>query len=375
MDIDLLPGGQPLRDEIRAYLAAHHDPTRLDDLLAGAPGYDPQLWAGIGQEGWLRFGLPGARIGDLAVLASELGRARVPTPVHGGLVQPAWAATGADPAHAVGVLAGVTEGSTRVTLCLAGPAGRIAPGSLGVRVHRAGTAVRLDGVKRYVPFADSADVLVVCADDAGGGVSLVAVPADADGLTVEPAPSVAGDRQAEVRLVDVEVGADAVIGPEGGAWDAVHHAVLVGTVALCAEAVGASAALVDQAVACATTRQVFGGPLGRLQAVQHRCADMALDQLAAMGAVDDAVACLDAGRPAGAVVAAAKVQCGTACLRIAASAHQLWGGTGYLADAGLHHWTRLIKGIDAQLGGARDQRRSLIALLGEERGWSTHALG
>jgi len=358
VDLDLLPGGGTLRAEVRAYLEPRHDPMRLADLVSGSPGYDPDVWADLGRKGWLTLGTPQATVAELAVLASELGRARVPTPFQNGVVQPSWA--------------GVPAGTRRVAFCLPGPAGRVTPGALGVTCHRAGAGVRLHGVKRYVPYADTAELLVVVADGPGAGVSLVAVPVPADGVTVETAPSIAGDRQAEVRFDDVHADGDAVIGTLGEAAERVRLAVLVGTVSLCAEAVGASAALVERTTAHALTRVQFGGPIGRLQAVQHRLADMAMDHLAAVGAVDDAVACLDAGRPADVEIAAAKALCGTACLRVAASTHQIWGGTGYLADAGLHHWTRLIKGIDAQLGGAREQRRELARLLAAGGGWSTH---
>jgi alkylation response protein AidB-like acyl-CoA dehydrogenase len=227
-------------------------------------------------------------------------------------------------------------------------------------------------VKRFVPYADSADTLLVLADGPDDGITLVAVPASSPGITMQTAPSIAGDRQAEVRFDRVTVPADAIVGEPGRAGDALSRAALVGTVALCAEAVGASAALIERTVARATSRKQFGGPIGAMPAVQQRGADMAIDHLAALGALDEAVQRIDAGDPADVEVAAAKAVCGAACLRVAASAHQVWGGTGYLAEAGIHHWTRLIKGLDAQLGTAREHRRRTAGLLRGRNGWSTH---
>ncbi|HWW45216.1 MAG TPA: hypothetical protein VN180_09110, partial [Acidimicrobiia bacterium] len=160
VDLDLLPGGGTLRAEVRAYLEPRHDPMRLADLVSGSPGYDPDVWADLGRKGWLTLGTPQATVAELAVLASELGRARVPTPFQNGVVQPSWA--------------GVPAGTRRVAFCLPGPAGRVTPGALGVTCHRAGAGVRLHGVKRYVPYADTAELLVVVADGPGAGVSLVA---------------------------------------------------------------------------------------------------------------------------------------------------------------------------------------------------------
>ena len=364
-----------MRAALRGTLERLHAPARLDELTSGPPGYDPALWDVLAGDGWLSRCAPAAVGGDgrvttLAVVLQELGRARVPSPVQNGVVLSAWAvAAVASPADAARHLRGVTAGTARTALCLGGPDGRMARGTLGVRLEDG----RLDGLKRFVPYADSAGVLLVLVDGPGDGVSLVSVPASEAGVTVRTAPSIAGDRQAEVRFDRVLVTADAVVGEPGRAEDAVSGAVLVGTVALCAEAVGASAALIERTVARVSARSQFGSPIGAMPVVQQRCADMAIDHLAALGALDEAVRCIDAGQPAEVEVAAAKAVCGAACLRVAASAHQLWGGTGYLADAGIHHWTRLIKGLDAQLGGARQQRQRAVRLLRERDGWSTHA--
>ncbi|HZQ58051.1 MAG TPA: acyl-CoA dehydrogenase [Acidimicrobiales bacterium] len=349
MELDLLPGGGPLRAQVRAFLAPWASPEE---------GYDPALWAALGATGWLAP----ARLADLAVVLEELGRAGAPTPVQNGVVQVLAAAP----------MDGVADARVRAALCVCGPGGAVAPGALGAVCRlEAGVAV-VDGVKAYVAHAATADVLVVAADGPGAGASLVQLPASAPGVGIEVRPSVAGDRQATVTFSGAR---GRVIGEPGGAWERVARAVLVGTAGLCAEAVGASAALIERSVDHVTTRVQFGGPIGRFQAVQHRMADMAIDHLAAFGAVEEAFAALDAGRPAGAEVAAAKALCATALARVAASAHQVCGGTGYLAESGLHRWTRLIAGAAAQFGGGHSQRLAVVAALDGTAGWSTHDLG
>jgi alkylation response protein AidB-like acyl-CoA dehydrogenase len=374
VELDLLPGGGSLRAELRSTLDRLHAPARIDELTSEPPGYDPALWSALAGDGWLaRCASPSAgghgRVSSLAVVLEELGRARVPSPVQNGVVQSTWALDAvASPADAARRGGGVTAGTARTALCLAGPTGRVAAGALGARLEDG----RLDGVKRFVPYADSADLLLVVADGPGDGVTLAAVPATVVGVTVQAAASIAGDRQAEVRFDGVRVAVGDVVGEPGGAWDGLVRAMLVATTALCAEAVGASAALIERTVARASARTQFGTPIGAMPAVQQRCADMAIDHLAALGALDEAVQCIDAGHPAEVEVAAAKAVCGASCLRVAASAHQVWGGTGYLADAGIHHWTRLIKGLDAQLGTARAQRQLTATRLRQRGGWSTH---
>ena len=211
MDIDLLPGGGERRSEVRRYLADHAGsggPEGLEDLLAAAPGYDVGLWAALAGRGWLRC----PPLDDLVVVLEELGRARVPTPVQNGVVQTAAALTGQG-GDGSGRLAEVLAGGRRHALCLSGPSGSFAPDDLGVTCRRAGAGYRLDGVARFVPYADSADVLLVAAagpDDLG--CSLVEVSPDARGLSIVASPSIAGDRQAEVGLENVTVAAAAIIG-------------------------------------------------------------------------------------------------------------------------------------------------------------------
>ena len=52
-----------------------------------------------------------------------------------------------------------------------------------------------------------------------------------------------------------------------------------GAAAVCAEMVGGAQAVLDATVAYATQREQFGKPIGTFQAVQHHCANMAIDVL------------------------------------------------------------------------------------------------
>ncbi len=307
MDIELLPGGGELRSEVRRFLAEGAGP--VDEVLAAAPGYDVGLWAGMAGRGWLEF----PPLGDLVTVLEELGRARVPTPVQNGVVQSAAALSVLEPGGATARLGDLLAGRQRYALGLSAPSGSFSPDDLGVTCERRGADYRLDGLTRFVPYADSADVvLVAAAGPDGRGCSLVEVSPRASGLSIVAAPSIAGDRQAELRLENVTVPATAIIGPPGGARPALERAIVVGSVGLAAELVGASAALIEQTVAHVTSRHQFGASIGSLPVVQHRCADMVLDHIAALGSVDEAVRALDAGEPGVVESAAAKALCSVA---------------------------------------------------------------
>jgi alkylation response protein AidB-like acyl-CoA dehydrogenase len=74
----------------------------------------------------------------------------------------------------------------------------------------------------------------------------------------------------------VQVGADALIGPAGGALPLIERAVDYANAALCAEAVGIMAALNEVTLEYLKTRKQFGVPIGKFQALQHRMADMVI---------------------------------------------------------------------------------------------------
>jgi hypothetical protein len=132
----------------------------------------------------------------------------------------------------------------------------------------------------------------------------------------------------------------------------------VAAVVLAADAVGAAAAALAAALDHVGSREQFGAPLGALQAVQHRAADMAIDVRLAGDAVLDAAGVADRGEPAEAVVlAAAHAKVGVdRCRRVTASAHQLAGGQGILAAAPFHRWHRRVMVAGVLLGDARHHR-------------------
>jgi len=112
----------------------------------------------------------------------------------------------------------------------------------------------------------------------------------------------------------------------------------------------------DATVAHVTGRHQFGAPLGALQVVQHRCADMLIDVTIALDVVTDAAAQVDAGLSADDVALLAATVQATAverCRRVTAAAHQLAGGQGILADAPFHRWYRRSKVAESEFGNTR----------------------
>ena len=70
------------------------------------------------------------------------------------------------------------------------------------------------------------------------------------------------------------MGADALVGTAGEAFPVIERAVHRGIAALCAEALGIIDALNEATLEYLKTRQQFGQPIGKFQALQHRMSEM-----------------------------------------------------------------------------------------------------
>jgi alkylation response protein AidB-like acyl-CoA dehydrogenase len=133
----------------------------------------------------------------------------------------------------------------------------------------------------------------------------------------------------------------------------------VGRVVIAAEMVGAASAALSHASHWASTRVQFNGPIGSLQAVQHRLADAFIDVITARDAVYDAAGLIDRGEEAHGAAAAAKAYCSDACRRVTAAAHQVCGGEGIYADQPLHLWHRRIAALVPVLGSVGSLRATV----------------
>ena len=139
----------------------------------------------------------------------------------------------------------------------------------------------------------------------------------------------------------------------------VARAQAVAAIVLCADALGAAEAALDAAVTHVKAREQWGRPLASLQVVQHRCADMLIAVTVAEAAV---LAAADADDP---VLAASYCKAAVIerCRRVTASAHQLAGGQGILADAPFHRWYRRVKMAEPVFGTNRHHRTAIAASL------------
>jgi alkylation response protein AidB-like acyl-CoA dehydrogenase len=215
----------------------------------------------------------------------------------------------------------------------------------------------IEGAKSVVLHGNSADQLVVSARTAGSredkqGITLFLVDAGANGVARRSYRLRDGTGAAEIALGGVELGADALLGEVGGGFPVVERVVEAGIAALAAEAIGAMEAMQAMTLEYLKTRQQFGQPIGRNQALQHRASEMymALEQGRSLAML--AAMTLEEADPAERArsIATAKVGIGQAARFVSQNAVQLHGGIGMTEEYAVGHYFRRCMVIEHTFG-------------------------
>ena len=358
MDLSFTPDQEALRRDARALLEQRCPPARVRSLAADERGFCSALWDEMGQRGWLRLGVAadartnGARLLDRVLLFEELGRASTPGP----FLAHYEALMALEELGMPAVFERLGTGRLRASLALLEESGSPALQSLSLRADK---GPRLSGKKLFVPWAADSEVLCVVARGETSALGLFAVEAATPQVRARRLASLDSERVFEVDFYEAPAELLAITtGTDAGAT--LERALAKATILACAELAGAAAAALEYAVDYVGRREQFGRPIGSFQAIQHHCANMALDADAAHLAVMDAAARVDAGDEPGLIASHAKVICSEAARRVTTTAHQVLGGIGFLEDSDMHLWTRRVKVLESRLG-TPDWHRERIA--------------
>lgn len=396
MQFELNGEQQQLADALRRWIGRDYGVEARHAIVHSEAGVSSAAWATMVELGLTALPVPeqyGGFGGDafaMFAVMQELGRGLVVEPYMATVLGAEFLRLGG--AHGT-LLEGVAAGELKLACALGERQSRHDAFDIATRAEPidvtdgAGGSYRLHGEKRVVLHGAEADVLVVSAraDVAGQpgpdmqgieGVSLFAVPRDSAGLRITGYRTLDGLRAADVVLDGVVVGPDAVIGRMGEGGAILDAALDYGAGLLCAEAMGAMQALFDTTLEYLKTRQQFGAPIGKFQALQHRMADMSihLEQarsmtlLAALVLARTRDSGSDTGGGGGGIgggsgnsgsgdaearrraVSAAKYRVGQAARFIGQGAVQLHGGMGVTDELPAAHYFKRLSLIELTLG-------------------------
>ncbi len=357
-----------LKNSARALLDEHCKPEHVRAMQEDTRGYGEVLWGDMAKLGWLGLPFPeqygGAGLGlvELALLHEEMGRVAYPGPflatvVLGGL--PLLLAGSA--AQKEKWLPAIASGRARLTAALQEDSLDWDPASTATTAAPAGAGWTISGVKRFVPWAQAADAVLVPARTLEG-VSLFLMDPKAAGVTLRPTTGMdLTTRWSEITLDRVTVGADALVGPAGGAGALLDSTLRRAAVCASAEMLGAARRSLDMAVGYAKVREQFGQLIGTFQAIRHKCAEMLMEVENSHSAVYYAAWALEAGAEDAAVAASiCKSYVSDSARRVCGDAIQVHGGIGFTWEYDLHLYFKRAKSLEVQFGDA-EYHRELIA--------------
>ena len=231
------------------------------------------------------------------------------------------------------------------TAALTEPTVLFDPRKLTTTAQRCKDGYTLNGVKTYVPLVNSAETILVYANE-GGHPQGFLVPGDAPGLEVSKREKLMGIRALptySLSLVDCRIPLENKLGGEEGLdFDLIlnHHRVALG-----AAAVGLAKAACVYACDYAKNRVQFGEPIAHRQSIAFMLAEMAIDVDAARLMVWEAAWKLDRGEDANRETALMKYFVDQMVLRVADRTVQTLGGYGYIREFPAELWLRNSRGF------------------------------
>jgi len=367
MNFDYDEEQQLLADSVRRFAQKGYEFEARRKIIASDEGFSPKAWSTLAEMGLL--GLPfspdcegfGGGAVDMMSVMEAIGEALMVEPYLPTVGLAAqFVARGGSEAQKKAILPKVVAGELKMAFAHGEKAARYDLAHVATAANKAGNGWQLDGEKCVVLGAPLADQLVVSARTAGKtgeakGISLFLVERKAAGLALKPYRTLDGLRAADVVLKGVKVGAEALIGAEGGALALIEEVTDFATALVCAEAVGAIKYANDATLEYLKTRKQFGVPIGTFQALQHRMVDMviSLEQARSMAClacskVDHEKDSAERRR----AVSAAKIRVSDACRHVSQEAVQLHGGMGMSEELKVSHTFRRLTMIALQFGDA-----------------------
>ena len=380
MDFEFKEEQLQLADALKRWIARDYGFETRRKIVASSAGTSAQAWATLAELGLTALPVPEQQGGfagdavDMFVVMQELGRGLVVEPYFATVLGAEFLKLGAG--HGA-LLERVATGELKLACALGERQSRHDMRDIATRAERDGDGWLLSGEKKVVLHGAQAGVLVVSSRSGGAqraedGITLFAVPADAPGVRLTEYRMLDGQRAADVRFDGVRLAADALIGEAGAGWAILEQALDYGAGLLCAEAVGAMDALFAATLEYLKTRQQFGVPIGKFQALQHRMADMYIHleqarSMALLAAVKLGSGDAEERRRS---VSAAKFRVGQAMKFVGQQAVQLHGGMGVTDELpAAHHFKRLTM-IEVTLGDSDHHLARFIARPGFTQGAS-----
>lgn len=370
MDFDFTPEQAALRESARDYLSQKCTTQFVRTMFDDPAGFNKAMWKEMAELGWLGLTFPeendglGLGMVELALMLEEMGRAVFPGPYFASVLLAGGALLKAgDKPQKQKYLNAIARGDLIATMGVLEDAPNWDAEGIQLQAQAAGGGFVLNGMKRFVPFAQAADVMLIPARtsknaDPAKGISLFLVDAKAKGVELSPMINIdLTSKASEVRFRDVAASEENIVGEIDQGWPVIQATLQKAAVGASAEMLGCARKSMEMSVEYAKIREAFGQKLGQFQAIKHKLADMLVEVESSHSAVYYAAWAQDAQSEDAALAASvAKAYVGDAARKVCGEAIQVHGGIGYTWDYDLHLWFKRAKYYEPMFGDAEYHR-------------------
>jgi alkylation response protein AidB-like acyl-CoA dehydrogenase len=375
MDFSLSDEQQMLQDSIARFVKNDYDFDSRCKAMRSELGYNADNWKLFAELGWLMVpfteeeGGLGGSAADLMIVMEELGKGIVIEPfiataiIGGGLISKAGNAQQKE-----SLIGSIMDGSLQLAFAYAEPTSRYVLSNVATSAEKNDNGFSINGHKAVVLNGGIANKIIVSARTSGqqtdkDGISLFIVDSDTAGVEIKSYRTQDGGRAAEVRFNNVQVSPEKLLGSEGKSLPIIESVLDRATLAVCAEAVGAMESATTKTVEYTKTRVQFGVPIAKFQALQHRMADMFIEQQQAKSIVLMAAMKLDqAEEDSSKAVAAMKSLVGRASRKVGQESIQIHGGIGVTDELDVGHYFKRMTMIEILFGNSDFQTQKFAAL-------------
>ena len=360
MDFNFTQEQQQFADALRRWVDKDYGFETRKKIVHSEKGVSDEAWATLVELGMTALPIPEEQGGfngsaiDMMVVMHEMGRGLVVEPYLATVIGAEFLKRGGGHDD---LLEKIASGEAKLASALGEKQSRYELFDVATTAKADGGGFVLNGSKAVVIHGGQADTLIVSARTSGAqrdtdGISLFVVPADATGVTRRDYRTIDCQHAADITFADVKLPAASLLGKLDAGWSTLDAVSDYAAALLCAEAVGAMEALNGATLEYLKTRQQFGVPLGKFQALQHRMAEMymEMEQARSMATLVAVKVGSSDDNERRRIASAAKARVGQAMKVVGQQAVQLHGGMGVTDELpAAHHFKRLTM-IEASFG-------------------------
>jgi alkylation response protein AidB-like acyl-CoA dehydrogenase len=380
MDFSFTQDQEELRRHARDLLEAICPPDYVE--RCDREGRPPrEAYEKVAEQGWFGLIIPeehggaGGSTVDLAILLEEVGRQceelamwMFRTITYGGY---AVMAHGTDEQRKF-FLPKVAKGELAFCFGLTEPESGSDAAALTTRAEPSGNGTYvINGQKVFTSGMDISDYCLLVARTAKrerkqDGITMFMVDTSLPGIEVRKIETL-GHRAigtTQVFYSDVEVAADMVIGTVDDGWATADSCLWYERLCLSAARTGAAQAAFALALDYARTRNQFGRPIGKFQAVSHKLADMKMMLEISRLLIYRFAWAMDGGQATRHDAAILKLHTSEAYKAVADMALQIFGGYGYTMEFPLQRFYRDARLATIGAGSSEIQRNIIARSLG-----------